>query len=73
VRRMDWLLFLLALILSAVAYLLPLYVDKSWGTGLDYLAAFTAGAAGQVVVNAALLPFNKSYKSAQPAKAAAAS
>lgn len=62
VRRGDWLVFLLALLVSALAYRLPVYTDGPFGTFNEYLAAFVAGAGGQVVFSTALLPLTRSYK-----------
>jgi hypothetical protein len=60
VRRNDWLVYLFALTVSAVVYLLPLYAGKPWGSTFDYLSALGAGFVGTVLVDKALLPLTRS-------------
>jgi hypothetical protein len=62
VRSGDRLIALIAFLVSALVYLLPVYTDGPFGTTYDYLAAFAAGAGTQVVLNTALLPLARSYK-----------
>lgn len=61
VRRGDWIVFTFALVLSALVYLPTVYSSGPFGTVLQYLTAFAAGAGTQVVVNVAL-PITRSMK-----------
>ncbi len=72
VRTWDWLLFGISLIVASLAYLLPLYAGKDWGSGFDYLTAFAAGFAGTVAINAALFPLTRSYAAFPPKEPEAA-
>jgi hypothetical protein len=60
VRRFDWGVFWLVAVLMALAYLLPFYVGKDYGSLTDYLGAFAAGAVVPTAINWALLPFARS-------------
>jgi hypothetical protein len=60
VRRSDWAVFWLVATLTALAYLLPAYNGKDYGSLEDYLTAFAAGAVAPTVINWALLPFARS-------------
>ena len=62
IRRGDWLLFWTAVLAAALAYLLPLYAGKAWGSASDYASAFAAGFVGTVAINAARLPLTRSYR-----------
>ncbi|HUB98252.1 MAG TPA: hypothetical protein VMS11_00350 [Solirubrobacterales bacterium] len=62
VRRGDWLIAIATLLVSSLAYLLPVYSGAPFGTCLQYLTAFVAGAGAQVAINGALIPFARSYK-----------
>jgi hypothetical protein len=61
VRRGDWIVFTFALVLSALVYLPTVYSSGPFGTVLQYLTAFAAGAGTQVAVNVAL-PITRSMK-----------
>lgn len=57
VRRWDWAVFALVSALTALAYLLPFYTGKDYGSLEDYLTAFAAGAIVPTAISWALLPF----------------
>ncbi len=61
IERRDTFDFFMTTLLTALAYLLTLYIGKNFGgSPLDYLSAFSAGAAGQMVINWKLLPWYRS-------------
>jgi hypothetical protein len=60
VRQRDWAVFWLIAVLTALAYLLPFYVGKDYGSVTDYLAAFAAGATVPTAINWALYPPSRS-------------
>jgi hypothetical protein len=62
VRGRDRVDFWVTFILTALAFLVTIYVGKDFGSIWQYLAAFLAGATGQLVVNWALLPWYRSYR-----------
>ena len=71
IRRWDWLLAMARAILTAVAYLLPGYIGKDFGSWNDYLSAFCAGLLGQAIggglaINWSLFPSSRSYQAPQP-------
>ena len=71
IRRWDWLLAMAIAIFTAVAYLLPGYIGKDFGSWNDYLSAFCAGLLGQaiaggLVINWSLFPSSRSYQAPQP-------
>lgn len=79
IRRGDWLVFIAVLLISSLAYLLPVYAGGPFGSCQQYLAAFIAGAGSQVAISGALIPLTrtsaaaeaKEEKPAAPAAAAA--
>jgi hypothetical protein len=58
--------------ITTLAFFLTLYVDKSFGSGWQYLAAFLAGASGELIINWKLLPWYRSYRSTSSGGAATA-
>ena len=72
VKTWDWLVFGISLVVAALAYLLPLYAGKDWGSAFDYLTALAAGFAGTVAINAALSPLTRSYAAFPPKEPATA-
>lgn len=72
VRTGDWAIFLAVLLVSALAYLLPVYAGGPFGTWQQYLAAFVAGAGTQVAVTGVAVPIARSMKAGGEGKAAAA-
>jgi hypothetical protein len=71
VRNRDKWDFLLAFVLTSLAFLATIYVGKDFGSAWQYLTAFLAGATGQLVVTWALLPWYRSYRVASAPPAAA--
>lgn len=71
VREWDWVVFFAVSVLTACAYLLPLYVGKDYGALTDYLGAFVAGATVPTVITWALLPLARSLRPPSPAARAA--
>jgi hypothetical protein len=65
----DWILFIVIAVVTAVGYMIPLYTS-TWGTWEDWVAAFAAGVAGQVVIKWALLPALRSKRLPSAASAA---
>jgi hypothetical protein len=51
----------------AAAYLVTIYKDP-WGSNLDYLTAFAAGAGGTFAASWTLLPWYSVYKAPKAAK-----
>lgn len=50
VRTWDYALFAVSVVVVALAYLIPLYIGKAYGSWDDYLTAFAAGFAGTLVI-----------------------
>lgn len=62
VRRGDWAIFLVVLAISAIAYLVPVYTPAPFGSFIQYLGAFAAGAGLQVAITGAAVPWARSMK-----------
>jgi hypothetical protein len=56
----DWLVFIATLLVSAVVYLLTLYVGKHFGSPNEYIEAFAVGFAGQTLAGVAAIPLARS-------------
>jgi hypothetical protein len=54
--------FSISFFIATLAFFVVLYPKTTFGSVWDYLAAFAAGAAGQLVVNWQLLPWYRAYK-----------
>lgn len=61
-RRRDWFVSVVTALLAAVAFLLTIYPDQGFGSPGQYIAAFIAGATGQVVIDSTIAPWFRSYK-----------
>lgn len=73
-RRIDFAVSLVILIISSLVYAATVY-DDTWGTPADWVTAFGAGIIGQLTIRWALLPIYRSIRmrtSAPPAKEAEA-
>lgn len=70
VREWDWVVFLVISFLTALAYTLAFYAGKDWGSPMDYLTAFVAGATVPTVINWALLPSSRPLTPSVPATTA---
>jgi hypothetical protein len=62
----DLTLSILIAVVTAVAYMLPLYTS-TWGSWQDWAAAFAAGVVGQIGIKWALLPSLRSKRLPMPA------
>ena len=60
VSAIDWMVFLATLVVSAVLYLLTLYVGKNFGAPSQYIEAFAVGFGGQALVGVATIPLARS-------------
>lgn len=60
ISAIDWMVFLATLLVSAVLYLLTLYVGKHFGAPSQYVEAFAAGFGGQALVGVATMPLARS-------------
>jgi len=63
ISAIDWMVFLATLVVSAVLYLLTLYVGKNFGAPSQYVEAFAAGFGGQALVGVATMPLSASLRS----------
>ena len=57
VREWDWVVFWSLSALTALAYLLPLYVGKDYGSLTDYIGAFVVGATVPAAISWAIIPY----------------
>ena len=64
----DWLMFILTTAVVALVYLAGVYSD-TYGSILEYLTAFAAGAGATFAANWKLLPWYSSYKPPKPPRA----
>jgi hypothetical protein len=71
-RKVDWFMWPLATAVAVLAFFLPYYTGKSFGSLDDYGLAFAAGFVGTLVINWDQLPVFRSYKKADAEKAEAA-
>ncbi len=60
ISAIDWMVFLATLLVSAVLYLLTLYVGKNFGAPSQYIEAFAVGFGGQALVGVATMPLANS-------------
>jgi hypothetical protein len=71
IRTTDWTVFWVTTAITALAYLVGVY-SNTYGSVIDYLTAFAAGAGATFVANWKLLPWYSSSKPPKGAKQAAA-
>jgi hypothetical protein len=71
IRVTDWVVFGFTTAVAGIAYLAGIYSD-TWGSPIDYLTAFAAGAGTTFVANWKLLPWYSSTKPPSAATPAAA-
>ena len=55
--------------LTTLAYFATIYPGQDFGSVWEYVAALTAGTAGQLAINWQLMPWSRSYRP-EPAAAA---
>jgi hypothetical protein len=65
VRMHDWLDFLIAALISSLAFLIAVIYVDNFGSWEHYVAAFLAGASGSLAINWTLLPWARSYTGSQ--------
>jgi hypothetical protein len=66
IRMNDWVVFIATTAIARIAYFAGIYTD-TWGSPIDYLTAFAAGAGTTFAANWKLLPWYSSTKPAAPA------
>ena len=71
-RKLDWWMWGLATAVAVLAFFLPYYTGKSFGSADDYGLAFAAGFIGTLVINWDQLPVFRSYKKADAGEVAPA-
>lgn len=68
IERRDLFDFGIVAAVTTLVFFLSIYVDKNFGGGWQYLAAFLAGASSELAINWKLLPWYRSYRSAGAAE-----
>jgi hypothetical protein len=68
-ERADLVDFLFSATIATLAFFATIYPGDEFGSVWDYVAAFAAGAGGELVINWNLLPWYRSYKPPKVGKA----